>query len=128
MLRSLITILLIFAFVTPGLASIGQCEMTAQHCADEMTCCQQAQSVTGSAAARLCCEIFCEEPLDKGAEPATNITLLASVIAPVSSATPASILILPPTARAKLAIRIVNSSLYQHRLPPLFLSPSAFLI
>ena len=128
MLRSLITILLVFAFVTPGLASIGQCEMTAQHCADEMACCQQAQSVTGSAAARLCCEIFCGEPLDKGAEPATNITLPASVIAPASSAILTPILILPATAQANLIIRAVNSSRRQHRPPPLFLSHSAFLI
>lgn len=128
MLRSLITILLVFAFVSPGLASIGQCEMTSQHCGDEMACCQEAQSVTGSAAARLCCEIFCGEPLDKGAEPATNITLPASVIVPASSAILAPILLPPVMVQAKLIIGVVNSARRQHRPPPLFLSHSAFRI
>lgn len=128
MLRSLITILLVFAFVSPGLASIGQCEMTSQPCGDEMPCCQEAQSVTGSAAARLCCEIFCGKPLDKGAEPATNITLHASVIAPASSATLALRHILPTTAQANRIIRVVNAARCQHRPPQLFLSHSAFLI
>lgn len=128
MLRSLITTLLIFAFVTPGLANSGQCEMTSLHCADEMACCQQAQAVTGSAAARLCCEIFCGEPLDKGAELTANVTLPASNVAPLASFTSSPAFILLTITQADLAIRVMNSSLCQHRPPPLFLSYSAFLI
>lgn len=128
MLRILITILLVFAFVSPGLASIGRCEMTSQHCDDEMACCQQAQSVTGSATARLCCEIFCGKPLDKGAEPATNITLLARVIVPVSSDIHAFHLFFPTMAQANRIIRVVNAACCRHRPPQLFLSHSAFLI
>ncbi|MBL8206214.1 MAG: hypothetical protein JNM09_18405 [Blastocatellia bacterium] len=128
MLRGLITTLLIFAFVTPGLARIGQCEMTSPHCTNEMACCQQAQSVTGSAAARLCCEIFCGEPLDKGAGLTANVTLPALAVVPIVSFTSSPVFTPLNTAQAELAIRVVNSSLCQHRPPPLFLSHSAFLI
>lgn len=128
MLRSLITTLLIFAFVTPSLARIGQCEMTSPHCANEMACCQQAQAVTGSAAARLCCEVFCGEPLDKGAELTANVTLPHSAVVPIAPFTSSLGFVLLTPAQADLAIRVMNSSLCQHRPPPLFLSHSALLI
>jgi hypothetical protein len=128
MVRSLITILLVFTFVAPTLASIGQCEMTSSHCAEEMACCQQAQAVTGSAAARLCCEIFCGEPLDKGAETDANAPRATSLLTPVAGSHPLPLLVFQTAAQVNLVVRVTNSVRSQQRPLPLFLSHSAFLI
>ena len=128
MCRSLITILLVFAFVAPAVASVDLCRMAAPQSTDEMACCQQAQAVTGAVAARLCCELFCGEPLDQGVETAASITLPTSLLAPVSSVPSASILVFRATDQVKLVLHTVKSSLQQQRSLPLFLSHSAFLI
>jgi len=132
MARSLITILILFAFATQGL---GGAVVVAAHSGEDMACCSrngdgQAEAVchtqgtnpTSSPAAAICCETFCGEGVGGSQFETVNLTPIPRLGNPVIEPSPSWFSVSGTLMKAEEVSVLLQDS------PALFLQQSAFLI
>jgi hypothetical protein len=95
---------------------------------DEMACCAQGQSPTGSVVAMVCCEVVCGEPTGGALFDFAPLTL--APLPPVAAVRLVSLDALGAVEAAGTlaSARSVDNSFLHHSPPDLFLSNSTFLI
>jgi len=127
MLKRLAALFLLLAFVGPMMAGGYACTASGERgSGEEMACCKQAQSPSGSSVAKLCCETVCGE--STGGTPITPSGAVPQPQAPalhVEVPNIASVNLLPAV---DLSARSANYSLLYHSPPDLYLHNSVFLI
>jgi len=104
------------------------CQMEKPDCCDDMACCMQGQSPTGSIVAMICCEVRCGE--STGGAQFDFAPLNLAPAPPLIVVSPVSLDALSEIAAslAAVSLRSAENSSHYHDPPSLFLQNSAFLI
>lgn len=107
-------------------SSEGVCPMEKSGACDDMACCMQGKSPTGSIVAMICCEVKCGESTG-GAQ----FNFAPFNIAPAPSVIAVRLVSLDALGEASVAaasLRSAENEFLHHDPPSLFLQNSAFLI
>jgi hypothetical protein len=127
MLKRLTTLFLVVAFAGPIMAGGYACASDGERgSAKEMACCKQAESPSGPAVAKMCCEMVCGE--STGGTPITPSGAAPQPQAPALHIEVPNIAAVDLLPTVDLSARSANDSLLYHSPPDLYLHNSAFLI